>query len=128
MVGNTGRGALEYRPDFSESSYEESLDLNKLANDAEKVQITDYSGESLETLYRYGGSSGGARPKVFVKLDGKEWLIKFRATMDPPNIGEIEYNYSLLAKKCGISMPETKLFEGKYFGVERFDRKDGRSI
>lgn len=42
--------------------------------------------------------------------------------MDPTNVGEIEYKYSLLAKKCGINMSETKLFDGKYFGVERFDR------
>lgn len=37
-------------------------------------------------------------------------------------MGRIEYEYSLLARKCGINMPETRLFEGKYFGVERFDR------
>lgn len=37
-------------------------------------------------------------------------------------MGEIEYNYSLLAKECGIRMAETRLFEGSYFGVERFDR------
>ena len=29
---------------------------------------------------------------------------------------------SLLAKQCGIEMPETRLFEDKYFGMERFDR------
>ena len=127
LIGSTGRGALEYRPDFSESSNEEILNLNKLALETEKILTTDYSGDSLETLYKYGGSSGGARPKVFVTIDGKEWLIKFRAMNDPINVGEIEYKYSLLAKKCGINMPETKLFEGKYFGVERYDRtKDGR--
>ena len=37
-------------------------------------------------------------------------------------IGQIEYEYSLLAQRCGVEMPETRLFEGKYFGVERFDR------
>lgn len=127
LIGSTGRGALEYRPDFSESSNEEILNLNKLALETEKILTTDYSGDSLETLYKYGGSSGGARPKVFVTIDGKEWLIKFRAMNDPINVGEIEYKYSLLAKKCGINMPETTLFGGKYFGVERYDRtKDGR--
>lgn len=127
LIGSTGRGALEYRPDFSESSNEEILNLNKLALETEKILTTDYSGDSLETLYKHGGSSGGARPKVFVTIDGKEWLIKFRAMNDPINVGEIEYKYSLLAKKCGVNMPETKLFEGKYFGVERYDRtKDSR--
>jgi hypothetical protein len=61
-------------------------------------------------------------------IDGEEWLIKFRSTLDPQNVGQIEYEYSLLAKKCGIEMPETRLFEGKYFGVKRFDRKGKTKI
>ncbi len=48
--------------------------------------------------------------------------------MDPLNVGEIEYKYSLLAKKCGINMPETVLLEGKYFAVERFDRSSTGKI
>lgn len=122
LVGSAGRGALEYRPDFSESSNNEVLDLNVLAQEVEKILDADGREDSLENLFRLGGSSGGARPKVFAKIDGKEWLIKFKATMDPANIGELEYRYSLLAKECGIKMPETRLFEGRFFGVERFDR------
>lgn len=122
LVGSTGRGALEYRPDYSESTIDEIINFDNLAAEAEKILTTDYTGEALDTLYKYGGSPGGARPKVFVKIDGKEWLVKFKATVDPDSIGKIEYDYSLLAKRCGINMPETRLFEGKYFGVERFDR------
>ena len=122
LIGSTGRGALEYRPDFSESTTEEIPDFDTLATETEKILNSDYVGESLDTLYNYGGSSGGARPKVFVTIDGREWLVKFKASLDPATVGVIEYEYSLLAKKCGISMPETRLFEGKYFGVERFDR------
>jgi serine/threonine-protein kinase HipA len=128
LVGSTGRGALEYRPDYSKSTTDEIINFDNLATEAEKVLTTDYNGETLDTLYKFGGSSGGARPKVFVKIDGKEWLVKFKATMDPDNIGKIEYNYSLLAKKCGINMPETNLFEEKYFGVERFDRSHSGKI
>lgn len=128
LVGSTGRGALEYRPDYSKSTTDEIINFDNLATEAEKVLTTDYNGETLDTLYKYGGSSGGARPKVFVKIDGKEWLVKFKATMDPDNIGKVEYNYSLLAKKCGINMPETNLFEEKYFGVERFDRSHSGKI
>ena len=76
---------------------------------------------SVDLLYKYGGSSGGARPKVFAKLDGCEWFVKFKATSDPVNVGEIEYNYSL-AKECGIRMAETRLFDNRYLGVKRFDR------
>ena len=41
---------------------------------------------------------GGARPKIFTKIDGEDWIIKFPSTYDKDNIGEIEYNYSLCAK------------------------------
>jgi serine/threonine-protein kinase HipA len=122
LVGATGRGALEYRPDRSEVLQEEWINFDKLASESEKILTSNYTGDSLETLYKYGGSSGGARPKVFVKIDGKEWLVKFKAFNDPIDVGKVEYEYSLLAKACGIKMPETRLFEGKYFGVERFDR------
>lgn len=82
--------------------------------------------ESLDTLYQMGGSSGGARPKVYYTLDGEEWIIKFPASSDPENIGRQEYEYSLCAKKCGIEMSETKLlpsaFNDGYFATKRFDR------
>ena len=128
LVGSTGRGALEYKPDYSESSANEIINLDHLATETQKILTTAYTGDSLNTLYTYGGSPGGARPKVFVKIDGKEWLIKFKATVDPDDIGRIEYEYSLLAQKYGIKMPETRLFEGKYFGVERFDRIAGGKV
>lgn len=128
LVGSTGRGALEYLPDWSVTKEDEKIDFDLLASEAEKILTSDYSGESLDTLYKYAGSSGGARPKVFIKIDGKEWLVKFRASMDKPDVGKTEYNYSLLAKKCGINMPETHLFENKYFGVERFDRTPAGKI
>jgi serine/threonine-protein kinase HipA len=128
LVGSCGRGSLEYNPDYSVFSKDENIDFDRLAAETQKILTTaDIDNESLETLYKHAGSSGGARPKVFVNIGGKEWLVKFKASVDPENIGQIEYKYSLLAKNCGICMPETKLFEGKYFGVERFDRiPDGK--
>jgi len=122
LVGSSGRGALEFRPDLSEQSSNDISDFDLLATEAEKILTTEYSGDGIDTLYKFGGSPGGARPKVFVNLEDSEWLVKFRATSDPQHIGEIEYEFAQLAKKCGIDMPETKLFEGKYFGVKRFDR------
>lgn len=122
LVGSMGRGALEYRPDYSEVTTDEMINFDKLAAETEKILTTYDTSDSLDTLYKYGGSSGGARPKVFIKIDDKEWLVKFKTTKDPEDVGRIEYEYSLLARKCGINMPETRLFEGKYFGVERFDR------
>lgn len=122
IIGSTGRGALTYRPDKSMTHDNTPVDLHRLAKEAGQILESKESKGSVELLYRYGGSSGGARPKVFARIDGREWLVKFQATTDPSNVGEIEYNYSILAKKCGIHMPETRLFEGCYFGAERFDR------
>ena len=123
LVGSAGRGALKFRPDRSLVSKQDYVDFEKLALEAEQILGNeDYSGKGIEEFQYRGGSPGGARPKIFTRYDGKEWFVKFRAKNDSERIGAEEYNYSLLAKKCGIEMPETRLFEGKYFGVERFDR------
>jgi serine/threonine-protein kinase HipA len=128
LVGTTGRGALDYFPDKSIMSNSTINDFEKIAAETQKILTNENVTEMLETLYCYGGSSGGARPKIFVNINKKEWLVKFKATNDPENIGNIEYEYSLLAKKCGIEMPKTKLFETKYFAVERFDRTEAGKI
>lgn len=123
LVGSSGRGALEFRPDKSVVSKQGYADFEKLALEAEQIlDSEDYTGEGIEEFQYRGGSPGGARPKIFTRFEDKEWLIKFHAKRDSIRIGIEEYNYSILAKKCGIEMPETRLFEGKFFGVERFDR------
>ena len=123
LVGSTGRGALEFRPDKSVTSEQDYSDFEELALEAERILSSDdYAGKGIDEFQYRGGSPGGARPKIFTRHENKEWLVKFRAEHDPKNIGALEYEYSLLAKKCGIEMPETRLFEDKYFGVERFDR------
>ncbi len=120
LIGSTGRGALEFRPDRSVSADDSFVDFDRLATEAQAI-LEDKSS-AVDELYRYGGSSGGARPKVFATIDNRQWLVKFRATLDPQNIGETEYQYSLLAKECGITMSETRLLNDKYFATERFDR------
>ena len=72
LAGNSRRGALEYRPDCSETVVDEIINFDELAADAGKILTSDYAGESVETFYKYGGMPGGARPKVFVNSDGKE--------------------------------------------------------
>jgi serine/threonine-protein kinase HipA len=127
IVGESGMGALVYRPAGESGISGEFHPLSFYADEVEKILHENYTG-SLEELYHKAGSSGGARPKVLVRIDGDEWLVKFKASSDPVNVGVIEYEHSLLAKKCGIEMTETRLFEGKYFGVRRFDRKSGKRI
>ena len=123
MVGSTGRGALEFRPEKSVTSEQDYSDFEQLALEAERILDSDvYTGTGIEEFQHRGGSPGGARPKIFTRYNGVEWMVKFRAKGDSKHIGADEFNYSLLAKECGIEMPETQLFEGKYFGVQRFDR------
>ena len=122
LIGSTGRGALEYRPDQSVEDTQSYFDFNKLAQQAEELLKANEVEGSVADLYKYGGSSGGARPKIFARVDDKEYLVKFSATNDPANVGVLEYEYSLLAAECGITMAPTRLIEGKYFATERFDR------
>ncbi len=128
FVGSMGRGALEFHPDRSVMLEQDYVDFEKLAAEAERIlDNDDYTGEGIEEFQQRGGSPGGARPKIFVRCNDKEWMVKFRAKGDPKNVGEIEDKYSLLATECGIEMPATRLFEGKYFGAERLDRTaDGK--
>ena len=129
LVGSTGRGALEFRPDKSVMSHNEYVDFEKLALEAERILDSDeYRGSGVEEFQYRGGSPGGARPKIFVRYDETEWLVKFRTKMDSKHVGAEEYRYSLLAKECGIDMPETRLFENKYFGVKRFDRVGDKKL
>ena len=127
IVGETGMGALSYKPEYNlleEKDCQE--DYDSLALSCKKILNTEYSAD-LDNLFRLGGSSGGARPKILTKIDNEDWIIKFPSSLDDNNIGELEYLYSVCAKKCKIDMPETKLFPSKissgYFGIKRFDRK-----
>lgn len=127
IVGETGMGALSYKPEYNlleDKDYKE--DYDNLALSCKKILNTEYSAD-LDKLFKLGGSSGGARPKILTKIDNKDWIIKFPSSLDDSNIGKLEYLYSVCAKKCKIDIPETKLFPSKissgYFGIKRFDRK-----
>jgi serine/threonine-protein kinase HipA len=121
LVGTNGRGALEYHPNWNIESNETISDFQHLAKESELL-LNDLKIDDLERFYHLAGTSGGVRPKVFAKIVDKEYLVKFRASNDPKNIGKIEYQYALLAKECGIVMPTVMLVENKYFATERFDR------
>ena len=127
IIGPKTMGALTYKPSQPIGKEEADKSLSYLEKETQKI-LNDEPSNDLSTLVAKGGSSGGARPKVLLTINGEEWLIKFRNNQDPLNIGEIEYKYSLLAKKAGLIMPETRLFEGKYFGVKRFDRISQKRI
>jgi len=128
IVGSMGMGAIQYKPEKHIRTSGDIKDLNILAMEIEKLlSEIDYT-ESIDILAKKGGSSGGARPKVLIHINEEPWIVKFPSSYDQADIGEIEYNYSVIAKKCGLKMQETTLLEGKYFGVKRFDRSGEQRI
>ena len=136
-IGNYGVGALSYRPYISDIEQKiTQINLDNLASKSMKI-LNDDSQQDLEKLLLLGGSSAGARPKVMVQIDQDNniisgtqilqpgydhYIVKFASHLDPQDIGKNEYLYSLAAKAAKIEMPNTKLLQGKYFAVERFDR------
>ena len=147
-IGAGGMGALIYRPQIElEGNTNPQLELDAIAEKM-KYALEGTSAEVIEELYKLGGSSGGARPKIFANynpikdqlLHGVEeagkgyepWIIKFPSSSDPPDIANIEYAYYKMAIDAGIEMSPSKLFTGKsgkqYFGTKRFDRQGNNRL
>ena len=145
IVGNSGMGALTYEPTnearvvpnlFEQyrarrrktegqpetiiSTGEEITDFDLLQEKALEVLKEQQDTDAGLLLYN-SGNSGGCRPKaVFSDAEG-HWLVKFRHTYDPKDMGLQEYHYNEIARKCGIDVPDFKLTNGKYFTTKRFD-------
>ena len=138
LVGNGGRGALVYKPATTPVESTVAIDLDVLAEQSQ-VLLLGEDTDLIDTLAKLGGASGGARPKVSVGMgadgtvgecataDGHdEWIVKFRATVDPVDIGPVEEAYARLARASGIDMAPSRLLPARdgfgYFATRRFDR------
>ena len=147
-VGSKGMGALIYRPEIEEEKQKEfKVELDEIAKAINQI-ITGAATDVLDELFKLGGSSGGARPKILVGYnpitqhligaekilpkDYEHWLIKFPSSSDRPDIANIEYAYYKMALDAGIEMSESKLFKGQsgqaYFGTKRFDRDGNKRL
>jgi len=147
-VGLGGMGALIYRPEIGPKyDSREKLELDSIALQVNHV-LEGTSSDVIEELFALGGTSGGARPKIFAGYnpgtdnlihgsadlpDGSEhWIIKFPSSSDPIDIANIEYAYYKMALDAGIEMNQCRLFTGdsgkEYFGTRRFDRVDGQRL
>ena len=131
FVNKLSLGALKYFPTNSSQVSNNDYNLDNLYKESLKI-FKDESSENIDYVYRFGGSSGGARPKVHVDFQNEKWIIKFPCSYDIDEAGYEEYKVNLLAKKCGINVNEFRLFESTknkgYFGSKRFDRKDEKDI
>lgn len=113
-------------------------------------KLSDAGSQHEEmVLIRIGSSAGGARAKALVARDDagkfydgtmdvgadkRYWLLKFdtasnsdrEVLRDPKGMTRVEYVYSLIARKCGIDIPQTDyILDGDdfHFMIERFDRE-----
>lgn len=136
-VGSHGMGALTYEPEMDSPAPVSHDSLDEIANECFQFQEND-DDSFVDDLLLMNGSSAGARPKILVDLTNNTfqastkrsqhnlWIIKFRSSLDPTDVGPIEYAYHLMAKAAGLDVPEAKLFNSQkgpgYFGVKRFDR------
>lgn len=126
MILDSGMGAISYKPSQEFKFFDRRQEYDEIAFACKRL-LENENVDDLDNLFRLGGSSGGARPKILTGIDGESWIIKFPSFYDEKDIGFQEYEYSLCAKACGIEMSETRLFTSKvckgYFGTKRFDRR-----
>src|SRR3989338_6875840 len=130
FVGGEGMGALSYEPENSNSMHSLLIDLDEINHEIKETLADNDS--YVDDLLILGGSSAGARPKVLLRIDQEDWLIKFRSSIDPKDISAIEYAYHLKAKDAGLDVPDAKIFLSRsgygFFGVKRFDRQNNQKV
>ena len=130
FLGSDAKGALYYEPTECDWGPSPLTDPDEMC--MECISLTEGKSPDMNDLFRKAGSTGGARPKMHVEIDGEGWIVKFRERYDPESIGRMEYEYNEAAKECGIEVPETRLLHSDicdgYFASKRFDRCHGKRI
>ncbi|MCD8183154.1 MAG: HipA domain-containing protein [Bacteroides sp.] len=127
IVGSSGMGALRYEPETVMEEPAGTTDFDLLQQKALEV-LGEKNTEDASLLYFNSQNSGGCRPKVVFEDAEGHWLLKFRHTYDPKDMGKVEYRYNEVARQCGIDVSDFKLVNGKYFACKRFDIKDGKRL
>ena len=133
IIGKSGMGALSYLPVMpgiqKQREIEDTKQLEMFQEEALKVLSEKEEGDA-SLLYYNSANFGGARPKASMRVsDGSHWLVKFRHTYDPTDIGQSEWLYMKTAEACGVTIPRIALLNDRYFAIERFDiAPDGQRI
>ncbi len=129
LISKNGLGGLEYEPSQAVEANSLDFNLDEISKEVDAI-LNDENVQELDRIYQLGGSSGGARPKAHVSINGADWIVKFGCRIDPPNVGEKEYGTNQFAKQCGINVNDFALFPSKfcsgYYGAKRFDRVNGK--
>lgn len=120
IVGASGMGALSYLPESYVGEEKALPELDHLQELALNV-LSEKTDDGVDVLYFNSGNSGGCRPKCLYRDEEGAWLVKFRHTYDPKDMGQMEFRYNEIARSCGIEVSDFKLLHGKYFASKRFD-------
>jgi serine/threonine-protein kinase HipA len=128
-AGALGFG-LGVEPPAPRREFNRTLDLARLQRAADAIIADDSKGggpdaAQVEDLMLLGTSMGGARPKAVVEDSDALWIAKFGRTDDRWNNPRVEHGTLLLARACGLNVPESRIAQigGRdVLLVRRFDR------
>ncbi|WP_242671923.1 type II toxin-antitoxin system HipA family toxin [Stutzerimonas kirkiae] len=107
-------------------SFSELERLLELADEIDRGELPDHLDDALAKLLVYGSSMGGARPKVTVRLDERQYIAKLSRRDDLFNQPRAEFASLAMAKDAGIPVPGHRLHtvNGRtLLLIERFDRE-----
>ena len=152
FIGKRGMGALEFQPEFSREHKAQKIDMNSLADLAERIytereqaRIMPDESTTMQSLLTVGTSAGGRQPKAIIAINRKTGeirsgqisglknydycLLKFGNTQY--SSAELEMAYYELATMAGIRMMPSELYTvdgNNHFITKRFDRDGERKI
>lgn len=129
LTNKTNIGALSFEP---QQTFPHKL-KNKVSLDGIfKLLNSEEVGINLDQFFNVMNSSGGARPKIHIDVEGVPYIIKFPMQYESIDVGKKEFQMNDIAKKSGLNVNDFKLFESKicngFFGAKRFDFSTSNKI
>jgi serine/threonine-protein kinase HipA len=128
--GSNRIGALDFQ--ISSKDYVpragQSASLDELMEAADKVQRGVPLGTDLDLALQHGTALGGARPKVLIDDDDRQYIAKFSASNDLYNVVKAEFVAMRLARLAGLDVATvglTRALGKDVILIERFDRLKG---
>lgn len=102
--------------------------LDSVRHEAVAFHLRELSKINQHGAFQAMTSYGGVRPKAMYKDgNGKFWIAKFNLPSDPYDMAIAEHVAILMAKDCGLRVPQTSVLRlpsgENVFLTERFDRR-----
>jgi serine/threonine-protein kinase HipA len=131
-AGSDRSGALDIRTNRDspprESTLPASIDLPWLLEAVERIEAGEPVPAQLSHFFQGGPTMGGMRPKAVIHEGGRQYVAKFPSTTDRRfNVPAVEYATLMLARECGLDVPDIQLIrldgERAAMLIARFDRE-----